>query len=128
MRAFSLLELLLAMAIFAIAAVSLAEAINVISLTVVESTDGAALREEMRGLLLETTRKPDLAEKTFEVIALNEDVRFVIEIEPFTAENNEGQSLEGFFEVAITALPVDSQSDSDPLDSISTLIYPPIFE
>ncbi len=37
---FSLLELLMAMALFAIAAVSLAQAINMISLTVSESIEG----------------------------------------------------------------------------------------
>ena len=126
-RAFSLLELLMAMAVFAIAAVSLAQAISLISLTVVESIDGGELRERMRGELLAASRDPYIKEDNRETAPNREGIFFRIETTKFYSENREGISLEGLYEVEVTALRQLPGQDDEELDTASTVVYPAIF-
>lgn len=118
---FSLLELLMAMAVFAIAAVSLSQALNLISVSVVESIDESELRERMRGLLLETTRNPRLREGNRRTNQMENGVYFEIEVSRFEAENREGAPLNNLFEVTVIALRRDPAQGTIELARANTI-------
>jgi prepilin-type N-terminal cleavage/methylation domain-containing protein len=101
---FTILELLMAMALFAIAAVSLAEALNMISVTVTETIDDAELRERLRAVLMEVTRDPNLSEDTRETDATRDGLSFRINIERLELKNEAGESLDNLFSVQVTAI------------------------
>jgi prepilin-type N-terminal cleavage/methylation domain-containing protein len=118
---FTLLELLMAMALFTIAAVSLAEALNLISLTVSETIDESEMREQLRAAVVEVARDPNLEEGNRET---NPDARglfFRIQVQRAELSNEQGQNLKGLFEVRVTALRRGSGGRSEVLDSASTL-------
>jgi prepilin-type N-terminal cleavage/methylation domain-containing protein len=124
---FSLLELLMAMALFAIAAVSLAQAINMISLTVSESIEGAEVREQMRAFLLEVSRDPDLREDSRETNPDDFGLFFRIEIVPLNLENQDAEPLANLFDVRVTALRKTIAKGVEELDVANTWVYPDIF-
>lgn len=126
-RAFSLLELLLAMALFTMAAVSLAEAISVISLTVSESVDDAVMRERLRSELLLVARSPIREQGTRTTEPDETGLAFRIDIERASLENREGVSLNDLYKVTLTAIQKEQGGGQETLDSISTLVNPAIF-
>lgn len=117
----------MAMALFAIAAVSLAEALNVISLTVVETIEDAELREQLRAVMLEVSRDPNLTAETRETEANDEGLAFRIEIERLEFDNEKGESLANLFSVKVTALRLQSGGRKTTLDTASTFVNPAIF-
>jgi len=124
---FSLLELLMALALFAIAAVSLAQAINMISLTVSESIEEAEVREQMRALLLEVSRDPDLREDSRETNPDDFGLFFRIEIVPLNLENQDSEPLANLFDVKVTALRKTIAKGVEEIDVANTWVYPDIF-
>lgn len=124
---FSLLEVIMAMGLFAIAAVALAEALNMISVAVTESIDEAEVRELLRGQLLLATRDPDIEP---EVRETNEDEQgyfFRIENVLITPENQDGETLADLYEVTVTAFRRGPLGQTEELDFASTYVYPGIF-
>lgn len=124
---FTILELLMAMALFAIAGVSLAEALNLISLTVTETIEESELREQLRAVMLEVSRDPNLAAETRETEANKEGLAFRIDIERLELDNEKGESLANLFSVKVTALRIQSGGRKETLDSASTIVNPGIF-
>jgi len=124
---FSLLEVIMAMALFAIAAVSLAEALNVISLTVSDSIEDAEVREMLRAALLEATRDPNLEPEVRETNENEQGIYFKIETALITLENQDGEPLADLYEVRVTAFKRGALGKSDELDVASTYVYPGIF-
>lgn len=114
----------MAMALFAIAAVSLAEALNLISLTVAESIDDAELREKLRAVVLETTRDPALKEETRETNPDERGLYFRIEVVRLDLKNQDGQNLDNLFEVKVTAIRQSSGGRNETLDSATTYANP----
>jgi len=124
---FTILELLMAMALFAIAGVSLAEALNLISLTVTETIEESELREQLRAVMLEVSRDPNLAAETRETEANKEGLAFRIDIERLELDNEKGETLANLFSVKVTALRILSGGRKETLDSASTIVNPGIF-
>lgn len=123
-RAFTLFELLMAMALFTMAAVSLAEALNLISLTVSESIDDAEVRESLRATLLEVTRDTALTAETRETNPDERGLYFRIEVDRVDLKNEDGQTLDNLFEVKVTALRQVRAGRDEVLDSATTLANP----
>lgn len=117
----------MSMALFAIAAVSLAQAINLISLTVSETIGEAELREQLRAVLLENTRNPNLQEENRETNPDAQGISFRIEIERLILETQQGEPLDSLFEVTVTALQDNGLRGVEELDFASTIVYPGIF-
>lgn len=124
---FSLFEVLAAMGLFVIAAVSLAEALNVISLTVSESIEETEIRELLRGQLLLATRDPDIQEEVRETNENEQGVFFKIESVLITPENFEGQTLADLYEVRVTAYKRGPLGREQEIDVASTYVYPGMF-
>ena len=125
---FSLLELLVAMAIFAMAAVSLTKAINLIGLSVVESIENASLREQMRAILIEESRNPNPRSESRETATNEQGLYFKIEIELLIEDNREGIPLDNLYEVTVIAMKQDAIRGTEEIDSVSTLVYPGLFQ
>ena len=123
-RGFTLLELLMSMALFTLAAVSLAEALNLISLTVSESIDDAEVREQLRATMLEVSKDSSITAETRETNPDKRGLYFRIEVERLDLKNEEGQTLENLFEVKVTALRQQSRGSDEELDRATTVANP----
>lgn len=123
-RGFTLLELLMSMALFTVAAVSLAEALNLISLTVSESIDDAEVREQLRATMLEVSKDSSITAETRETNPDKRGLYFRIEVERLDLKNEEGQTLENLFEVKVTAMRQQSRGRDEELDSAVTVANP----
>jgi len=121
---FTLLELLMSMALFTVAAVSLAEALNLISLTVSESIDDAEVREQLRATMLEVSRDAALTAETRETNPDKRGLYFRIEVERLDLKNEDGQTLENLFEVKVTAMRDLPGGRNEELDTASTVANP----
>lgn len=124
--AFTLLELLMALGLFAIAAVSLANAINLISLSVAESVEDVEVREQLRGVLLETSRNPNLEEGS-RTISTGRGIVYEVEVEQLNLENREARTLEEIYEVKVTARRELGGQRSEFIDSADTWVYREMF-
>ena len=114
----------MAMALFTIAAVSLAQALNLISLTVSESIDDAEAREALRAAVVEAVRDPALKEETRQTNPDERGLYFKIEVVRLELKNTEGQSLDNLFEVTVTAMREGSNGRDETLDSATTYANP----
>ncbi len=123
-QGFTLLELLMSMALFTIAAVSLAEALNMISLTVSESIDDTEVREQLRATMLEVSRDVALTAETRETNPDKRGLYFRIEVERLDLKNEDGQTLDNLFEVKVTAMRDLPSGRNEELDTASTVASP----
>lgn len=113
----------MAMAVFVIAAVSLAEAISTISVSAVEAVESSDLRVQMRGLLLEAGRDPLIEEGRRETLAGDAGVFFRTEISRWEMENRESLLLDNLYEIKVTALRRLPGQGEEELDSATTAVY-----
>lgn len=123
-RGFTLLELIMAMALFAFAAVGLAGALNTISLSVVDSIADAEVRDSLRAAVLEATKDPAIQEGTRETNPDDRGIYFRIEAVRLQARVEDGSNLDGLFEVKVTALRSGSGGRVETLDWATTYTNP----
>ena len=123
---FTLLELLMAMGVFAIAAVALANAINQISLSVAESAEEVAVREQLRGILLEATRSNDLAEGS-RTIDNGQGIVFQINVEKLNLRNRQAETLDDIYEVTAIARRELGGQRSEIVESADTWVFRDMF-
>jgi len=123
-QGFTLLELLMSMALFTVAAVSLAEALNMISLTVSESIDDTEVREQLRATMLEVSRDAALTAETRETNPDKRGLYFRIKVERLDLKNEDGQTLDNLFEVKVTAMRDLPSGRNEELDTASTVASP----
>ena len=121
------MELMMAMGLFAIAAVSLAEALSTISLSVTESIDEAEIREKLRATMLEVTRDPSIQPDQRETNPDEAGVYFRILIERMEQQTRNGETLANLFDVQVSALRRSPNGREEILDTAQTWVYPQIF-
>jgi hypothetical protein len=128
-RAFTLLEALLAMLVFSLAVIALVEAINRMGLAAVESQMEAAVQSRLDDHLLLTTRKlgavvPGTALHE-ERRAITEDrVTYTIVVKSEEVRNLRGIRLADLYRVKVTASWMD---DGRPQEkSVESLVWPPL--
>lgn len=105
---FTLLEVMLAVFIFGMAAVALMEAINTSGRTALDARTKGSIQMRLDNLLLEATRDPMWAADTRMQVATERTVeengiRYIIKREPLELQNMEGQPLQGLYHVQVTA-------------------------
>jgi prepilin-type N-terminal cleavage/methylation domain-containing protein len=105
---FTLLEVMLAVFIFGMAAVALVEAINTSGRTSLDARMKGRIQMRLDNLLLEATRDPLWAADTrvqlaTERVVEENGVRYLIKREPLDLKNVDGQPLQGLYLVQITA-------------------------
>ncbi len=102
--AMTLFEVLLALAIFAIAAVALVTAINQIGHAVLESRMYRNVEQGMESIIDEYSKAPVLDEMEKEIKAGKDGVIYVVKITNVRdAKNQEGRVLQGLFRIHVTA-------------------------
>lgn len=122
--AFTLLETLLALAIFSMAVVSLVEAINQLGMTTVHQRRESQVQERMRSLLTERTRLP-LQQEQDETKVQEGDTTYTVRHHKLQLQNKDGVPVEGLFEVSVTAQWMEGREPQQA--SVDTWLYPPLF-
>ena len=126
--AFSLFEVLLAIGVFSLAAMGLAGALNSIGAASVEINDEASIREQLRSLLLEKARAPNLyAIEEQSNPDANGIIYFTRVVRLEGLENREGLALQGLFEITVTAIQQIPGREDREVDSASTYSFPGLF-
>lgn len=105
---FTLLETMLAVFIFGMAAVALMEAINTSGRTSLDARRKGNIQMRLDNLLLEATRDPLWAADTRVQVATERTVeengfKYTIKREPLELENVDGQPLQGLYHVQVSA-------------------------
>jgi prepilin-type N-terminal cleavage/methylation domain-containing protein len=119
---FTLLETLLALMVFSTAVVALVEAVHQLGGQTLLRRHEAAVQERMHSLLVEHTRMPDAIE---EVKLQDGDVSYTVTHTPLELKDRDGQPLQGLFEVRVTAVWKEGQTQQQA--SAETWVYPPLF-
>lgn len=109
-RGFTLLEVILAIAIFSMAAVSLVQALNTIGVATIEASDQHAVDLQIKGLLNEFCFDPFLKTGITKLKDLDEIYNFEVEVDEANLSNEEGANLEEMFTVRVRAFKKGSQS------------------
>lgn len=128
---FTLLEAMLAVFIFGMAAVALVEAINASGRTSLAARQKGNIRTRLDNLLLEATRDPLwMVENTRLPLVTENEVRdggfvFTIRREPLELKNADGNPLQGLYLVRVTARWMDGGREQS--EFAETLAYPLLF-
>ena len=100
----TLFEVLLALAIFAIAAVALVTAINQIGHAVLESRQYRNVEQSIESIIDEYSKAPVLDEVEKHIKAGKDGVAYDVKITAIRdAKNQEGRFLQGLFRIRVTA-------------------------
>lgn len=126
-RGFSLFEVILATGVFAIAAVSLAGALNSIALTATEANETSLVREQIRSLLIESTRAARISEGVQKTPTDRTFVSYRIETNRVDLLTREGNTLPDLFEVTVTAFREIPGKEPVEISRASTLTNPAVF-
>lgn len=128
---FTLLEAMLAVFIFGMAAVALMEAINASGRASLDARQKKNVQARLDNLLLEATRDPMWQENTRSFVTTEREIKdgpwtFIIHREPLELKNQEGQPLQGLYLVRVTATWVEAGREQSLAGE--TWTYPPLFQ
>lgn len=127
-QGFTLIEVLLSLLIFSVAAVSLVQAINILGTAGVEARSDRAIQDRLDNLLLETTRKPlprmNLNSPFTETHREN-NVTYEVRIEPLEMTNKDNQRLNDLYKVQVKAL--WNENGREQRMTAETWMYPPLY-
>ncbi|MDF1814846.1 MAG: prepilin-type N-terminal cleavage/methylation domain-containing protein [Verrucomicrobiales bacterium] len=101
---FTLLEVMLAIAIFTTAGVGLLHALNIIGLATNEAAEQHRVEQRLKSLLNEYCFNPDLKAGAYKHEDIDREYLFEVEVSLLDLVNDEGQSLEDMYTVACRAL------------------------
>ncbi len=127
-----LLEALVALAIFAIAVLGLAKALDMAVQNATEVRLAAAITREMENALEEMLHQPMMepgewtVERTPEDSLLPMPLVITTRIAEAEFENEDGEPLEGLYEVEIIGVSVDRRQHEQKWE-LRTLCYPPLY-
>jgi prepilin-type N-terminal cleavage/methylation domain-containing protein len=102
--AFSLLEVVLALALFGLAAVALMSALNEVSRHTLETVEESWITERLRSLLTEYSRSPELEPGQVEIDPGREGVGYRVTIERLEPRSATGAVLTDLLRVKVVAL------------------------
>ena len=127
-----LLEALVALAVFAIAVLGLAKAMDAAVQNASEARLAAAITREMENALEEMLHQPSMepgewtVERTPKDSLLPEPLIITTTITEAEQENDDGEPLDGIYEVLITGVTKDRRQREQKWE-LRTLCYPPLY-
>lgn len=127
-QGFTLIEVLLSLLIFSVAAVSLVQAINILGTAGVEARSDRAIQDRLDNLLLETSRKPlprMNLNSPFEETHRENNVTYEVRIEPLEMTNKDNQRLNDLYKVQVKAL--WNENGREQRMTAETWMYPPLY-
>lgn len=129
-RAFTMLEALLALFIFSMAVISLLEAVNAIGRTVLAARQVRQVQTRLESMLLEATRSPEMLSKMKttqpqESKTQEGSISFIIRSTPLDLKNMEGITLPEMVAVSVTARWQDAGETQEM--SAETWVHPPLY-
>jgi prepilin-type N-terminal cleavage/methylation domain-containing protein len=127
---FTLLETMLAVFIFGMAAVALVEAVNSSGRTSLEARQKRNIQARLDNLLLETTRDPMWMENNRSPVKTEREISeggmsFTILREPLDLKNEEGIPVQGIFLVRVSTHWMEAGREQTA--TAETWVYPPLF-
>ena len=125
---FTLLEALLSVLIFGLAAVALVEAINSMGQTAIKARRNAAIVSRLESLVTEFTRtpqQPNSGDRTSEQTIKEGDVEYHLRMEPAKLQNKDSQELNDLYSVKATATWKEGSQTEEM--STETLVYPSLY-
>ena len=123
---FTLLEAILALALFTASALALTEALALIGLTSVESQQLAQQREILRSQLIEETFLVEPQAASREIFFEEADLRLKITTEEPQLVNQDGDTLTDMMKIVIEAYPFELGNDN-LIDRVETYRYTPLY-
>lgn len=100
----TLLEVMLALALFATAAVALVQAINTIAIATIEARNLRTVEQTLEGILDEESKKPQMAELEKDIKPGDDGIAYHVRIAPVQdVRTKAGTQLNGLFRVTVTA-------------------------
>lgn len=115
---FTLLEVILAVGIFSLAAVALVQALNTIGLATIEASDQHEVDLQIKSLLNEYCFDPLLKLEVIELDEINAVFEYQVEIEKADLRTEEGSELNDMFVVRVTAF--DKRDQARNRDAIAS--------
>jgi Tfp pilus assembly protein PilV len=127
--AFTLLETLLAMFVFSIAAVGLVEAVNQMGRTTLVRRQEAMLQDRMRSILVERShllwKQPAPTSVVSEKVLEEDGVTYTLQVAPLELQNQDGLPLTNMLSVTVLAAWKEGTAPQEA--SASTWVYLPLF-
>ena len=100
----TLLEVILALALFTTAAVALVVALNSIGLATLEARNMRAVEQNLEGIIDEESKRPQIAELEKDIKAGADGVAYRVRVTPVEdVRNQAGVQLNGLFRIVVTA-------------------------
>ena len=126
---FSLLEAVLALAVFSFAVVSLVKALNEISLATSESAETLEISEQLRSYLTEVLYNPNIEAGQAETGPDELGLWYQSVVEPVDdLQNFAGSTLANLYRVEIRAVRKTGGGREEIVDQAETLRYGPLYE
>ena len=125
--AFTLLEAILALGIFAIAVVGLFRALNDISLATIESAEASQVTERMRTYLTEVLRNPRLLPGETETVPDESGFIYKATVEEIPMQTQEGKEMRQMYTVRVQALRQMPRGDVNIIDQAETFRFAPLY-
>lgn len=123
----ALLEALLALAVFAIAVVGLAKSINAASIFAREARTISTVTRSMENALEEAIHRPVIEPGEWTSEPDSSGLIVTTRISEVEIENQEGQTLNGMYEISVTGLLPGRERAENRLWELRTLCYPPLY-
>jgi hypothetical protein len=126
--AFSLLEVVLALGLFGLAAVGLMGALNEVSRHTLDTVEESWVTERLRSLLTEISKNPQVqpGEISFDADRNGISYKALIEVhEPVSAK---GETLRNLVHIRVTALRDLGRGRTEVVSEAETLRYLPLFQ
>ncbi len=100
---------------------------NLISVSVVDAADEAEVREQLRSILVQTARDPDLRAVSRDTPMNSKGFYFRTNVVRADVETSKGEPLDGLFEITISAIQRRASGRELEIDVASTLANPGMF-
>lgn len=126
-KGFTLLEAILALAVFALGVVGLFQALNEIGLATVESAEKSAVTGQLRARLTEQLRNPRIRPVVVETGPDSHGIAYLTVVEEAPLRSGSGSSLFQMYAIRVEAFRRLPGGDRKFIDRAETLRYGPLY-